>query len=46
MGWQKVLCEYLFKGDDKSEDMLFRMFAGESSLMARVALACVFNLHK
>ncbi|KAI1147522.1 HypA protein [Nemania diffusa] len=27
-GWQDVLSEYLFKGDERSEDMLFRMFAG------------------
>jgi hypothetical protein len=30
MGWQKVLNEYLFKGDERSEDMLIRMFAGKS----------------
>ncbi|KAI1133837.1 hypothetical protein F5Y05DRAFT_400713 [Hypoxylon sp. FL0543] len=28
LGWEKVLNEYLFKGDEKSEDMLVRMFAG------------------
>ncbi|KAI2608531.1 uncharacterized protein GGS25DRAFT_490718 [Hypoxylon fragiforme] len=27
-GWEKVLKEYLFKGDDTSEDMLIRMLAG------------------
>ncbi|KAI0908992.1 HypA protein [Ustulina deusta] len=27
-GWQAVLNEYLFKGDERSEDMLIRMFAG------------------
>ncbi|TGJ78477.1 hypothetical protein E0Z10_g10291 [Xylaria hypoxylon] len=27
-GWQAVLSEYLFKGDERSEDMLIRMFAG------------------
>ncbi|KAI1423769.1 HypA protein [Xylaria sp. FL1777] len=26
-GWQAVLSEYLFKGDERSEDMLFRMFS-------------------
>ncbi|KAL7625541.1 hypothetical protein AAE478_004761 [Parahypoxylon ruwenzoriense] len=28
LGWQKVLQEYMFKGDEKSEDMLIRMLAG------------------
>ncbi|KAH9909871.1 HypA protein [Xylariomycetidae sp. FL2044] len=28
MGWEKVLAEYMFKGDERSEDMLIRMFAG------------------
>ncbi|KAI0834151.1 hypothetical protein F5Y06DRAFT_279493 [Hypoxylon sp. FL0890] len=28
LGWEKTLNEYLFKGDEKSEDMLVRMFAG------------------
>ncbi|KAI0397059.1 HypA protein [Xylariaceae sp. FL0594] len=28
LGWQKVLSEYLFMGDERSEDMLIRMFAG------------------
>ncbi|KAI0115516.1 HypA protein [Nemania sp. FL0031] len=27
-GWQAVLSEHLFKGDERSEDMLIRMFAG------------------
>ncbi|TRX89488.1 hypothetical protein FHL15_009657 [Xylaria flabelliformis] len=27
-GWKEVLNEYLFKGDERSEDMLIRMFAG------------------
>ncbi|KAI1342222.1 HypA protein [Xylariaceae sp. FL0016] len=27
-GWEEVLNEYMFKGDDRSEDMLIRMFAG------------------
>ncbi|KAI0515408.1 HypA protein [Xylaria bambusicola] len=27
-GWQAVLNEYLFKGDERSEDLLVRMFAG------------------
>ncbi|KAI2471894.1 hypothetical protein F4781DRAFT_385431 [Annulohypoxylon bovei var. microspora] len=28
LGWEKVLGEYLFGGDEKSEDMLIRMLAG------------------
>ncbi|KAI1391352.1 uncharacterized protein F4822DRAFT_396481 [Hypoxylon trugodes] len=28
LGWQGVLSEYMFKGDEKSEDMLMRMLAG------------------
>ncbi|KAI1079313.1 hypothetical protein F5B20DRAFT_544477 [Whalleya microplaca] len=28
VGWQKVLQEHLFKGDERSEDMLVRLFAG------------------
>ncbi|RWA04879.1 hypothetical protein EKO27_g10227 [Xylaria grammica] len=28
-GWQAVLAEHLFKGDERSEDMLVRMFASE-----------------
>lgn len=28
LGWEKVLSEYLFNGDEKSEDMLIRMVAG------------------
>ncbi|KAK8135303.1 hypothetical protein PG984_003243 [Apiospora sp. TS-2023a] len=27
-GWQKALAEYMFKGDERSEDMLVRMYAG------------------
>ncbi|KAI8945023.1 HypA protein [Xylaria longipes] len=27
-GWKEVLNEYLFRGDERSEDMLIRMFAG------------------
>jgi len=27
-GWQNVLQEYLFKGDERAEDMLVRMYAG------------------
>ncbi|KAK8047665.1 hypothetical protein PG996_015729 [Apiospora saccharicola] len=27
-GWQKTLAEYMFKGDERSEDMLVRMYAG------------------
>ncbi|KAK5627329.1 hypothetical protein RRF57_003044 [Xylaria bambusicola] len=27
-GWQAVLNEYLFKGDERSDDLLVRMFAG------------------
>ncbi|KAI2609276.1 hypothetical protein GGR54DRAFT_618441 [Hypoxylon sp. NC1633] len=28
LGWEKVLSEYMFKGDERSEDMLIRMLAG------------------
>lgn len=28
LGWQGTLSEYLFKGDERSEDMLIRMLAG------------------
>ncbi|KAI0006931.1 hypothetical protein F4779DRAFT_594277 [Xylariaceae sp. FL0662B] len=28
VGWEKVLSEHLFKGDERSEDMLVRLFAG------------------
>ncbi|KAI1505859.1 HypA protein [Biscogniauxia marginata] len=28
LGWEKTLHEYMFKGDERSEDMLIRMFAG------------------
>ncbi|KAI0169507.1 hypothetical protein GGR52DRAFT_550358 [Hypoxylon sp. FL1284] len=28
LGWEKVLYEYMFKGDDRCEDMLIRMLAG------------------
>ncbi|KAI1768696.1 hypothetical protein GGR53DRAFT_476623 [Hypoxylon sp. FL1150] len=28
LGWEKALYEYMFKGDERSEDMLSRMFAG------------------
>ena len=31
-GWQAVLNEYLFKGDERSDDMLVRIFAGELPL--------------
>ncbi|KAK8032437.1 hypothetical protein PG990_002171 [Apiospora arundinis] len=27
-GWQKTLSEYMFKGDERSQDMLIRMYAG------------------
>ncbi|KAK8067106.1 hypothetical protein PG997_013853 [Apiospora hydei] len=27
-GWQKTLSEYMFKGDERSQDMLVRMYAG------------------
>lgn len=27
-GWQEVLNEYVFKGDDRADDMLVRMFGG------------------
>jgi hypothetical protein len=30
--WQEVLNEYLFKGDERADDMLQRLFAGRSSL--------------
>lgn len=29
-GWENTLLEYMFKGDERSEDMLIRMWAGES----------------
>lgn len=29
-GWQNVLNEYLFKGDEKADDLLGRMYAGKS----------------
>ena len=29
-GWQNVLNEYMFKGDEKADDMLVRMFSGKS----------------
>ena len=29
-GWEATLKEYLFKGDERADDMLIRMFAGES----------------
>ncbi|XXH00452.1 ubiquitin-specific protease ubp15 [Hypoxylon texense] len=28
LGWEKTLYEYMFKGDERSEDMLIRMLAG------------------
>ncbi|KAI1371546.1 hypothetical protein F4677DRAFT_435517 [Hypoxylon crocopeplum] len=28
LGWEKVLRKYMFNGDERSEDMLIRMFAG------------------
>ena len=28
-GWEATLLEYLFKGDERADDMLIRMFAGE-----------------
>ncbi|KAI1487490.1 hypothetical protein F5X96DRAFT_649724 [Biscogniauxia mediterranea] len=28
LGWQKTIHEHMFKGDERSEDMLLRMFAG------------------
>ncbi|KAI1654881.1 hypothetical protein F4813DRAFT_368789 [Daldinia decipiens] len=28
LGWEKTLSEYMFRGDERSEDMLFRMVAG------------------
>ncbi|OTB05222.1 hypothetical protein M426DRAFT_320037 [Hypoxylon sp. CI-4A] len=28
LGWEEVLKEYLFKGDERSDDMFIRMFAG------------------
>jgi hypothetical protein len=27
-GWQNVLNEYVFKGDERADDMLVRMYAG------------------
>lgn len=27
-GWENVLDEYMFKGDERADDMLVRMFAG------------------
>jgi hypothetical protein len=27
-GWENVLNEYLFKGDERADDMLVRLFAG------------------
>jgi hypothetical protein len=27
-GWENVLNEYMFKGDERADDMLVRMFAG------------------
>ncbi len=32
-GWERTLQEYLFKGDERSEDLLIRMFAGQSNLL-------------
>lgn len=29
-GWENVLNEYVFKGDERADDMLVRMFAGQS----------------
>ncbi|KAI1849401.1 hypothetical protein JX266_004896 [Neoarthrinium moseri] len=28
LGWQKALAEYMFKGDERSDDMFVRMYAG------------------
>lgn len=28
LGWQKTLAEYMFKGDERSQDMMVRMYAG------------------
>ncbi|ORY71923.1 HypA protein [Pseudomassariella vexata] len=28
LGWQKALAEYMFKGDERCEDMMVRMFSG------------------
>jgi hypothetical protein len=30
-GWQNVLNEYLFKGDERAEDLLVRLHAGKPS---------------
>jgi len=30
-GWEDVVKEYVFKGDERADDMLVRMFAGKSS---------------
>ena len=30
LGWQKTLAEYMFKGDERSQDMMVRMYAGEA----------------
>jgi hypothetical protein len=32
-GWEDVLTEYLFKGDERAEDMLVRLFAGKFSAL-------------
>jgi hypothetical protein len=29
LGWEKTLAEYMFKGDERADDMLVRMFAGK-----------------
>lgn len=34
-GWEAVLNEYLFSGDERAEDMLVRMFMGPSSVRRR-----------
>jgi hypothetical protein len=33
LGWQEVLSEYMFKGDERSEDMMIRMLAGTYNLV-------------
>lgn len=37
-GWENVVNEYVFAGDERAEDMLTRLFAGEKSIPALATL--------
>ncbi|KAI1819633.1 HypA protein [Xylaria intraflava] len=43
-GWQAVLSEYLFKGDERSDDLLFRMFGGELTSAFHPIIQLMFGI--